>query len=329
MASCLQPTPASPTSRAAWGAARLTVLAATVILVAALVVWPEVALRVLWNVLIPLLPASFLITPALWRGVCPLATLNMLSNGLAGREKLPPRLVSAAGLLGIVLLVVLVPARRFLFNENGMALAATISVVAATAFALGAWFDAKAGFCNSICPVLPVERLYGQHPLVKLDNSRCPQCTLCIPNGCLDLGPTKSLMAALGTAHRPHGWLTSVYGVFAAAFPGFVVGYYTTPNTSLDAAGTVYLQVAAWAVGSYVGTTLVVRALNVKAALALAILAAVAVALYYWFAAPLIASALEMADTGAVVIRSAALALVILWLWHALPRAHSRATIAI
>ena len=77
MSSSLQPTPASLTSRAAWGAARLMALAATVILITALVVRPEVAQRVLWNVLIPLLPASFLITPALWRGICPLATLNM------------------------------------------------------------------------------------------------------------------------------------------------------------------------------------------------------------------------------------------------------------
>lgn len=44
-------------------------------------------------------------------------------------------------------------------------------------------------------------------------------------------------------------------------------------------------------------------------------------------AAPLIASALEMADTGAVVIRSAGLALIILWLWHAFLHLPSQRTV--
>jgi hypothetical protein len=250
-----------------------------------------------------------------------LATVNMLSNGLARRWKLPSRLVSAAGLVGIVLLFVLVPARRYWFNENGPALAATISLVGVIAFAQGMWFDAKAGFCGSICPVLPVEKLYGQYPLLKLGNPRCVHCTLCVPRGCLDLCPTKSLMLALGSARRPHGWLTSVYGIFAAAFPGFVIGYYTTPNTSLAAAGTVYLYIAAWGAGSYLVTFLAVRFSNISVSFALALLAAIALALYYWFAAPLIASAFDVADSGTVAIRTSALTLVTLWLCLALQRA--------
>jgi hypothetical protein len=262
-----------------------------------------------------------LITPALWRACCPLATLNMLSNGLAARRQLPARLVPAAGLLGIVLLVALVPARRFLFNEDGAALAATVSLVAAAALVLGAFFDAKGGFCNSICPVLPVERLYGQHPLLAIGNPRCAHCTLCTPKGCLDLAPAQSLAVALGPGRGGRGWLTTAYGAFAAAFPGFVVGYYTTANAPPAAAAMIYLHVAAWAAGSYVVTALLVRALNVSASLALAALAAAAVALYYWFAAPLIVSALQVGGPGTAVLRAAALALVVLWLWRAARRA--------
>ncbi|MCI0455839.1 MAG: hypothetical protein L0Z62_02505 [Gemmataceae bacterium] len=312
MASLLHPTPASRAGRVGWRTAQVLGVIATVVLLAGLVVRPEAALRILWHVLIPLLPASFLITPALWRSLCPLATLNLWSNGLAGRRRLPAELVSAASLLGVVLLVILVPARRWLFNEDGLALAVTVALLAAAALVLGAFFDAKAGFCNAICPVLPVEKLYGQHPLLEIGNPRCTDCTLCVPKGCLDLAPRRSIAQALGPTRHPHGWLTTVHGVFAAAFPGFVVGYYTTANGPLVTAGWIYLHVTVWAVASYLGTALLVRTLNLSAPPTLALLAAAAVGLYYWFAAPLLASALEMAQAGTWVLRGAALALVAL-----------------
>ena len=81
----------------------------------------------MWNLLIPVLPASFMISPLLWRGICPLATLNQWSGGLLRSWRLAGWLLVAANALGILLLVLLVPARRFLLNENGTALAATLS----------------------------------------------------------------------------------------------------------------------------------------------------------------------------------------------------------
>lgn len=304
-----------------WRVAQGLGVVVTVALVAGLVVWPDVALPGLWNVVIPLLPATFLMTPILWRSVCPLATLNMASNGLLGRRSLPARYLPVVGALGIGLLIVLVPARRFLFNEEGTALAAFIVVVAVGAFLLGAVFDAKAGFCNAVCPVLPVEKLYGQHPLMDLGNPRCAQCTVCTPKGCVDLAPSKALVQTMRGAHRSHAWLTTAYGVFAAAFPGFIAGYFTTANGPLSAAPSIYLHVALWAGGSYLVTVLLVRVLNVRAALVLPVLAATAVGLYYWFVAPQTAATLGGGGIGAVVLRSAALVLVGVWLWRAVHRA--------
>lgn len=316
MPSSLNPT--SARTMIFWRTAQAVGIAATIILMAGFFLQPELALNVLWNVLIPLLPATFLITPALWRGLCPLATLNMLSNGLLGRRRLPSKFLPTVGMLGMVLLVVLVPARRFLFNEHGVALAVVIMAVVVAALVLGAVFDLKAGFCNAICPVLPVEKLYGQHPLLVMGNPRCTPCTLCIPKGCIDLSPTKSILQALGPAYRSHAWLKTPYGVFAAAFPGFVVGYFTTTDVSLAAAGSIYLHVAMWAGGSYLVTVLLVRMLKVRAVVVLPVLAAAAVGLYYWFAAPQVASTLGVVSAGTVVIRSAALVLVGVWLWRAL-----------
>ncbi len=79
---------------------------------------------------IPLIPASLLVTPHLWRNVCPLATLNKATNFLGGRRLLTPRIAGVTGPAGIVLLALMVPARRFLFNTDAAVLAVAIRVPA-------------------------------------------------------------------------------------------------------------------------------------------------------------------------------------------------------
>lgn len=312
--------PLSGGTRAFWRTAQVLGLVVTVVLIVGFFVQPDLALSVLWNVMIPILPATFLITPALWRGLCPLATLNTVSNGLVSRRSIPARALPSVGAVGIVLLVVLVPARRFLFNEHGVALAVVVIAVAVAALALGAVFDLKAGFCNAICPVLPVEKLYGQHPFVRLPNPHCVPCTMCTPKGCLDLVPKKSALQAIGPAQRSTAWLKTAYGIFAAAFPGFVVGYFMTADSPLTAAPSIYLTVALWAGGSYLAVALIVWVSKVGAGVVLPVLAAAAVGLYYWFVAPTMAATLGVAVAGAWIIRSAALVLVGVWLWRALRR---------
>ena len=320
MAISLQAPPASSKAAAFWRIAQALGVVVTLILIGGFIVQPEFALPVFWNVLIPVLPASFLIAPAMWRGTCPLATLNMLPNSRMRRRALPRRAIPTVNALGIVLLVVLVPARRFLVNEHGIALAAVVIAVAVAALVLGAVFDAKAGFCNAICPVLPVEKLYGQHPLVKMGNPHCALCPLCTPKGCMDLAPEKSAILALGTAQKSAAWLKTAFGAFAAAFPGFIVGYFKTADGPLSAAPSIYLNVALWAGGSYLVVALIVWLLKVRAAVVLPVLAAASIMLYYWFAAPAVAEMLAIAPLGAVVIQSAAFVLTGAWLWRAMRR---------
>ena len=304
---------------ALWRIAQVGGVLSTVVLLVGLVVRAEIALDVLWNVLIPLVPASLLVSPAIWRNVCPLATINMLLNRSAGGRVLKPNIISSAGMWGIVLLGILVPARRFLFNSDGIALAVTIVLVAVAALVLGAFFQFKAGFCNAICPVLPVERLYGQHPMVAIGNPRCNPCTLCTSKGCIDLTPTKSIAQTLGSARRSHAWLMTGYGVFAASFPGFVVGYYTTQDGPLSTAGAVYGHVAIWALASYLATVVLVRAFNTNAGRTMVLLAASAAGLYYWFAAATITSAFAIEGIPTLGIRVVGLTLVGVWLLRASP----------
>lgn len=303
-----------------WRAAQMLGLVLTAALVAGLFLVPEAALSLLWDIAIPILPATFLINPVVWRNVCPLGTLNMLTGGRLGVNPLPERLLAGANAFGIVLLLLMVPARRFAFNTDGPVLAVTIVAVAVLALALGAFFQRKGGFCNAVCPVLPVERLYGQSPLVRIGNAHCADCSQCVSRACIDIAPAKSIAQTLGRANRSHSWLKTGYGIFATSFPGFVLGYYLTLDGPPSSAGTVYLIVAATMLASHAASQLLVRGLRLSADTALRLLGALAIGLYYWFAGPVIAGHLALAEGAAFVIRGAAFALVALWLWRAFRR---------
>ncbi len=315
---------ARPGQAAFWRIAQVGGLVATGALLLGLWLRPQVSLIILWSVLIPLVPASLLVSPAIWRNVCPLASLNVMGNGIISRRRPTRTWTVRAGALGIVLLAILVPARRFLFNTNSVALLGTILAVALAAVILGMIFDQKAGFCNAFCPVLPVERLYGQNPLRATDNARCPPCNMCTRHGCIDLSPRKSMNQVLGRPRISPGWLWTAHGAFAAAFPGFVFGFFTTADGPINTAGTVYVQIGLWAVASFVITALVVRALKLNAARTLPWLAALAVGLYYWSVAPSVVGTLGIPNASAIVLRLSALALVTSWLWRAIRQDNRR-----
>jgi hypothetical protein len=175
----------------------------------------------------------------LWRGVCPLATLNMLANTPGGR-RLPSRVSRWAGAPAMLALFVLVPARHFAFNVRGEALALLVVGAAVAAVVLGRRYEARAGFCNYLCPVLPVEQLYGLQPSIAVDNPRCATCSACTPRGCLDNARSKAVAQLLGPARRGRGWLLSAFGLFAIAFPGFVYGYFNVSDAEASAAWTIY-----------------------------------------------------------------------------------------
>lgn len=304
-------------SASLWLPARLVGLVLTLVLLAGLIQAPDLSLTILWNGVIPLLPAVFLIQPKIWRNVCPLATINVWGGHRWGRRTIWPDAARWLGALGIVLLFVMVPARRFLFNTDGAVLAATVVAVALLSLALGLVFDMKAGFCNALCPVLPVERLYGQRPMFQVSNARCAACSRCTRRGCIDLAPAKSVKQTLGKGADTFRWLLTPFGGFAAAFPGFVIGYYTTTDVPLSAAWSVYSHVGLWMLGSYAVVAALSLALRIPATLATVWIAGLAIGLYYWFAAPVVSEALVLPDTAPATMRVAAFALVAVWLWRA------------
>ncbi|HSR16005.1 MAG TPA: hypothetical protein VLL51_09645 [Gemmatimonadales bacterium] len=298
---------------AGWRAAQAAGLVALAGLLAGSWLQPGRFLPLFWNVVLPLLPLSFLTTPAIWRGVCPLATLNMLT-GKWGRRRLGGRFVPWAGTAGMLLLAVIVPARKFLLQSDGVAFVVLVGGVSLLALVLGTVFEAKAGFCNSICPVLPVERLYGQRPLVRLGNPRCGECELCTPRGCLDLADTRAVPQTLGPTRRSAGWLNTAFGAFAAGFPGFVFGFGTMAEVEPAQAAMVYVYMGLCVTASYLATRVVVKTAQLRAEQVLPVLAGLAAGMYYWFAAPGTAETLALGPVGVWTIRGAALGFVAWWL---------------
>jgi hypothetical protein len=292
-------------------------VALTLVLLGGLVIRPAASLHILWDMVIPVLPAVFLVNPMLWRNVCPLATLNSLSGVPIGRRILGGSLARAGWIAGIVLLFVMVPARRFLFNTNGPVLGVTIVAVAGLALVSGLLFSRRAGFCNAFCPVLPVEKLYGQAPLVKVANPRCSDCSLCTPIGCLDLAAAKTVAQTMGPARRDDRWLTTPFGIFAAAFPGFIIAFFTVENGALATAGSVYATVALYSLVSFAVVAVAARMAGIGATTLMPVLGGTAFLLYYWLSAPTVAQAYGMPDRGPAAIRIAAAVLLSVWLSRA------------
>lgn len=297
-----------------YSAAQTTGLLLTGALLAGLVARPGFTLHLLWDMVIPLLPAVFLVNPMIWRNVCPLATLNATAGQRMGMRHLIGRPLRVSWAIGIVLLFIMVPARRFLFNQSGVALAVTIAAVAALAVVGGMLYSRRAGFCNSICPVLPVEKLYGQHPLVSMRSARCAACSLCTPSGCIDIAGEKTMMQTLGPARRSARWLATPFGLFSIAFPGFIVGYFTSQNGSLSTMFAVYLHVLQWAAASLLVLGALVFLTRSTSRVALPLLGGLSFGLYYWFAAPPLAEAYGGGEVAGLILRVAAGTLLGVWL---------------
>ncbi len=288
---------------AAWRAIRVASVLFTLGICALLVADPATGLDLWWGLLVPLLPLVWFVAPGLWRNVCPLAATNQVPRVLGFTRGItaPAWFRTYAPIVGIAVFLLAVFSRPLLFEDSGPATAALIGGALVAAFAGGYVLKGKSGWCSSLCPMLPVQRMYGQTPFATVPNSHCHPCVGCTKN-CYDFNPKVAFLADIHDGDRQ--WSTT-RKLFVAAFPGLVIAFFTVPEPG--AAGE-HLARMALAVAASAGSFLALEALLPATVPKLAaVYAAVAINLFYWWAAP-------GPDWIAWPLRALVLALTVEWL---------------
>ncbi|MCW5845450.1 MAG: FAD-dependent oxidoreductase [Caldilinea sp.] len=299
-----------------WNAMRIISIGTALGLAVVLFVRPEVGLFFFWRVMIPMVPLLFFVAPALWRNICPMAALNQTPRRFGFTKGMtPPQWMQRYGyLIAIGLFLVLVSTRKVLFNTNGPALAVLILVALTAAFVMGDLFRGKSGWCSSICPLLPVQRIYGQTPFVNVTHAHCEPCLGCTKN-CYDLNPKNAYLADLYDDDRRFALFRRA---FVGLFPGFILAFYLVPNPPAIPVWQMYAMLAAAGVFSML-TFFAVEAVTRHTGSKITVLyGALALNLYYWFNAVTLGSLIAAPAPEAFVwsLRTLVLALTLFWVYR-------------
>ena len=229
----------------------------------------------------------FFVAPGLWRNLCPLAAANQLprlggfTRGIAHTE----RMKELAYPVGIALFFALVVGRKLLFNDSGEATAILVLGALVAAFAGGLVFKGKSGWCSSICPMLPVQRIYGQTPFITVANTHCQPCVGCAKN-CYDFNPRIAWLADQYDGARHYAGYRRF---FAGVLPGFILAYYLAPSGNVLGMGLITLGYMGLSLAIYHAFDVLLKARQNEVPV---LFAAAALNIYYWFAAPVVAQSL-------------------------------------
>jgi hypothetical protein len=275
-----------PQARIAWRIVQFVVWLVGVSIVLLLLVRPAIGLHAFWNVLIPVAPALLVVAPGLWRNICPLASCALFARHVnqSQRRRVSPAWQGRFLLFGVIALFAIVPLRHVTFDTSGTSTAIVLIALAGVAIAFGSQFEWKSGWCSGVCPVHPVERLYGTAPAISPPNAHCTSCEQCV-QPCPDSTPSLTpLTARDGTARRVAGLL------MVGGFPGFIWGWFQVRDYAgsegWNHVGTAYafpLVAAAVTLAGYLllrprfGTQWLGR-----------VFATSAVACYYWYRLPML-----------------------------------------
>ncbi len=191
-----------------------------------LVFLPEMGVTAFWNVLIPVAPLLFLLMTGFWRNVCPLASVAMLPHHLnwSKKQRIPLKWQGRLALMSVVLLFLIVPARHLALNNDGLATAITLAFLATLAFVGGVFFDVKSAWCSGLCPVHPVEKLYGQKVAFTPQNAHCGACHNCVMP-CPDSTPKQ-----MDKAPNQRNTQAVATTLLTGGLPGFIWGWFHVPD---------------------------------------------------------------------------------------------------
>ena len=269
-----------------WWTLRLLTLAGTGGLMVIVATMPRLGLDLFWKLIIPSLPLVFAVIPGFWRQVCPMALVNQLPRtfGFGYALTLPAWAKNVAYLVSTLVFFFVVTLRHVVFNTEPEALLSLMSVALGLAFVGGVVFKGRSGWCGTLCPLAPIQKAYGQAPVVLVKNGYCPSCVGCQKN-CYDFNPRAAMHADLADADP---WYAGHRELFAAGLPGLAIGFYTAKPPALDALLPYFLYMGSWmaiTLGLFMAFTRILRISRYKAGLLFSMGAMV---IFYWFASPIV-----------------------------------------
>lgn len=308
-------------SRRVWQVVRVGSVLTYLAVVAALFVRPAAGLFAFFHVIVPLWPVLFFVAPGVWRNICPLSASNQLPRvaGFSRAATAPGWWTRNGFLIAAALFFGIAGARLAGLDRNGPAMGVVLTVIIVSAFTGGVVFKGKSGWCSSICPLLPLQRTYGQTPYVTSPNSHCESCLGCAKN-CYDFKPRAAWQADMAD---PEPRWSAPRVLFAAALPGFIIGFFTVHNQPGATMAEKYGLLALFMLVS-IGLCYVLQAVTaLSQAMLTAGFAAVAINAYYWFSGPILIDSLrQITGVEAPWLRwpiSAVIAVLTIW-WLARTR---------
>jgi nitrite reductase (NADH) large subunit len=281
-----------------WHALRAGSIVGALAVAALLIAAPDTGLFVMWKLVIPLLPLLFLTIPGLWRNLCPLAAANQTPRALKLTRALtaPDWLKEYGYVIAFTLFVTFVVLRKLGLDDSGVLSALLLLGAMAAAFTGGLLLKGKSGWCSTICPLLPVQRIYGQTPLVLVANAHCQPCQGCVKN-CYDFNPRAAYLADL---HDQDTYWSGYRKYFVGAFPGLVLGFFAVPVEQMALTTAASIAVFATLITFYKGSAHTITT----------VFGAVAFSIFYWYAA----DSLGGPEPLTWALRAVALALAATWL---------------
>jgi nitrite reductase (NADH) large subunit len=311
---------ASRLSVRGWQTLRVGSLIGGLTVAALLLVAEDTGLFIFWKVVIPALPLLWMIAPGLWRNLCPLAASNQTPRVLKLTRGLPiPDWFKEYGyVIAISLFLVLASLRKLGLDDSGPPTALLLLGAMGSAFVGGMVFKGKSGWCTTMCPLLPLQRIYGQTPFALVGNSHCQPCVGCVKN-CYDFNPRVAYLADLNDDPYWGGYRK----LFVAAMPGFAIAFFTTPDHPAMSIAEIYARFGIAMLLS-VGSFMVLAAFGKVSAHKLTTLYGAALfTAVYWYAGPIEWQAISGDSAPDAVqwgMRAAALSLAAVWLLRTYPK---------
>jgi NADPH-dependent 2,4-dienoyl-CoA reductase/sulfur reductase-like enzyme/ferredoxin len=298
-----------------WQLLRVGSLIGALIVVMLLIAAPDTGLFIMWKVVIPLLPLLFITAPGLWRNLCPLAASNQMPRWLGITKGLtPPAWLREYGyVIAISLFVGFVALRKLGMDDSGPWSALLLIGAMAGGFTGGIVLKGKSGWCSTMCPLLPVQRIYGQTPFVMVANSHCQPCVGCVKN-CYDFNPRAAYLADL---NDPDPYWSGYRKLFVGAFPGLIYAFFHVPDHPAASVGEILGRIAVYMLVSAGSFLLLSSVAKVSAHKLTTLYGAIAFSIFYWDGAPNLYAAWSDGPTPDVAtwgLRAAFIAIAAAWL---------------